>query len=225
MTDEEKKRQQELDGSVSQSITQPAQTQETQQPDTASQSQQEAEQSQKELQSDSGASIGRRTSTGTILNYDPNADSAYQSAIQALQEVQRNAPAYTDSYAGDLTALYEKIVNRAPFRYDINGDPLYQQYKDEYLKGGRLSMMDTMGQAAALTGGYGNDSPLSAADDKGCVHDEAGGAPVTIRIGMNVNKEEMPQDRPHPIVLLRPHKVEERIHHVRKNRRRRRRIA
>lgn len=156
MTDEEKKRQRELDGSVSKSITQPAQTQEAKQPDAASKSQQEAEQSQKKIQSDSGASIGRRTSTGTILNYDPSADVSYQNAIQALKEVQQNAPAYTDSYAGDLSALYEKIVNRAPFRYDINGDPLYQQYKDEYLKGGRLSMMDTMGQAAALTGGYGS---------------------------------------------------------------------
>ena len=58
MTDEEKKRQRELDGSVSKSITQPAQTQEAKQPDAASQSQQEAEQSQKKLQSDSGASIG-----------------------------------------------------------------------------------------------------------------------------------------------------------------------
>ena len=156
MTDEEKKRQRELDGSVSKSITQPAHTQDAKQPDAASQSQQEAEQSQKKIQSDSGASIGRRTSTGTILNYDPSADVSYQNAIQALKEVQQNAPAYTDSYAGDLSALYEKIVNRAPFRYDINGDPLYQQYKDEYLKGGRLSMMDTMGQAAALTGGYGS---------------------------------------------------------------------
>ena len=105
MTDEEKKRQRELDGSVSQSITQPAQTQEAKQPDAASKSQQEAEQSQKKIQSDSGASIGRRTYTGTILNYDTSADVSYQNANQALKEVQQNAPAYTDSYASDLSAL------------------------------------------------------------------------------------------------------------------------
>ena len=33
---------------------------------------------------------------------------------------------------------------------------LYQQYKDQYQSLGQMAMMDTMGQAAALTGGYGN---------------------------------------------------------------------
>ena len=48
------------------------------------------------------------------------------------------------------------IRNREKFSYDLNGDALYQQYKDKYIQQGKMAMMDTMGQAAALTGGYGN---------------------------------------------------------------------
>jgi hypothetical protein len=42
------------------------------------------------------------------------------------------------------------------FKYDLNGDALYQQYKDKYTQQGKLAMADAMGQASALTGGYGN---------------------------------------------------------------------
>ena len=48
------------------------------------------------------------------------------------------------------------ILNRKEFSYDLNGDALYQQYKDNYINQGKMAMMDTMGQAAAMTGGYGN---------------------------------------------------------------------
>ena len=88
--------------------------------------------------------------------YDAVSDAAYQQALGALQAASQNAPAYANSYEGQLRDLYDQIVNRDKFRYDINGDALYQQYKDQYVQNGRLAMMDTMGQAAALTGGYGS---------------------------------------------------------------------
>ena len=47
-------------------------------------------------------------------------------------------------------------MNRDPFNYDFNADALYQQYKDKYIQQGKMAMQDTMGQAAAMTGGYGN---------------------------------------------------------------------
>lgn len=52
--------------------------------------------------------------------------------------------------------ILDRILNREEFSYDLDGDALYQQYKDQYLQQGKLAMQDTMGQAAALTGGYGN---------------------------------------------------------------------
>ena len=52
--------------------------------------------------------------------------------------------------------LLNEYLNRDPFSYDLNGDALYQQYKDKYIQQGKMAMQDTMGQAAAMTGGYGN---------------------------------------------------------------------
>lgn len=64
--------------------------------------------------------------------------------------------AYSSAYADRINAIVGKIENRTPFTYDVNNDALYQQYKDQYVTGGRLAMQDAMGQAAAMTGGYGN---------------------------------------------------------------------
>lgn len=47
------------------------------------------------------------------------------------------------------------------FSYDLNSDALYQQLKDRYIQQGKLVAADTMGQAAALTGGYGNSYAAS----------------------------------------------------------------
>lgn len=55
-----------------------------------------------------------------------------------------------------LNDITNKILNREKFTYDLNGDALYQQYKDMHTTQGNMAMMDTMGQAAAMTGGYGN---------------------------------------------------------------------
>ena len=53
------------------------------------------------------------------------------------------------------------MANRK-FNYDVNGDPLYQQYKHSYMTQGKQAMEDTIGQAAAMTGGYGNSYATAA---------------------------------------------------------------
>ena len=70
--------------------------------------------------------------------YDPSKNDAYQRAND------------------QATAIYDKIMNRGEFTFDLNKDKLYQQYRDLYAQMGRGAMEDTMGQAAALTGGYGS---------------------------------------------------------------------
>lgn len=64
--------------------------------------------------------------------------------------------AYQSQWQNSINDTINKIMNREKFSYDLNGDALYQQYKDQYTTQGKLAMMDTMGQAAAATGGYGN---------------------------------------------------------------------
>lgn len=69
---------------------------------------------------------------------------------------------YQSGYQADLNKAYNDILNRKKFSYDLGSDALYQQYKDQYVRGGKLAMQDTVGQAAALTGGYGNSWATTA---------------------------------------------------------------
>lgn len=65
-------------------------------------------------------------------------------------------PTYAGTFDDQLQEIFQRIQNREPFQYDVNADPLYQAAKDQYIQGGKLAMRDTMGKAAALTGGYGS---------------------------------------------------------------------
>ncbi len=69
--------------------------------------------------------------------------------------------AYQSQWQNQLNEVMDKILNREKFSYDLNGDALYQQYKDKYIQQGKMAMQDTMGQAAAMTGGYGNSYAAS----------------------------------------------------------------
>ena len=83
--------------------------------------------------------------------------STVQQAQAYLNQVQSRRPGeYQSQWDGELTELYNRIANRKQFSYDIGTDPVYQQYREQYQRQGRLAMQDTMGQAAALTGGYGS---------------------------------------------------------------------
>lgn len=63
---------------------------------------------------------------------------------------------YTNRWQSQMDTLLKDILDRKDFRYDVNADPLFQQYRDQYVRNGQMAMRDTMGQAAQLTGGYGN---------------------------------------------------------------------
>lgn len=82
---------------------------------------------------------------------------AVNDAANMLADYESNRPdAFKSRYDDRIQNLLDQFLNRGPFEYDFNADPLYQQYKDQYTRQGELAMMDTMGQAAALTGGYGS---------------------------------------------------------------------
>ena len=80
-----------------------------------------------------------------------------------LQQQLANKPGeYQSAWQTQLDEVLNNILNRDKFSYDLNSDALYQQYKDQYMLQGQQAMMDTMGQAAALTGGYGNSYAQTA---------------------------------------------------------------
>lgn len=78
-------------------------------------------------------------------------------AQAALNAQLANKPgAYQSEWQTQLDDTIKKILNREKFSYDLNGDALYQQYKDKYIQQGKMAMGDAIGQASAMTGGYGS---------------------------------------------------------------------
>ena len=78
------------------------------------------------------------------------------------QQMAQKPGAYQSQWQNSLNEAMNKILNREKFSYDLNGDALYNQYKDRYVQQGKQAMQDTIGSASALTGGYGNSWAQSA---------------------------------------------------------------
>lgn len=81
---------------------------------------------------------------------------AYSAATEMAKSGVGAQPRYEGTFDQQISDLYDRIQNREKFKFNLNGNALYQQYKDQAVQGGKLAMRDTMGRAAALTGGYGS---------------------------------------------------------------------
>lgn len=92
----------------------------------------------------------------TQVLHAQEAGTDYKSTMETLRQAEQELPSFSGSYDDEIGRLYDRIINREGFRYDMNSDPLYMSYRDRYAREGRLAMKSTMGQAAALTGGYGS---------------------------------------------------------------------
>lgn len=79
---------------------------------------------------------------------------------EKTRKLERNKPdEFESKYEGQISDILDNILNRPKFSYtaeDMTNDDLYKMYRDQYLRQGNLAMRDTMGNAAALTGGYGS---------------------------------------------------------------------
>lgn len=83
-------------------------------------------------------------------------DAVKQAEAQLQQHTSGQPSAYRSQYQDQMSSLLSQLQNRPDFQYDVNADALYHYYKDRYTHNGQRAMQDTMGQAAALTGGYGS---------------------------------------------------------------------
>lgn len=111
------------------------------------------------LSSSTGNSTGGNANTGfTYKDYTPGG--AVTSAGDALNNHLATKPTYTQKW--DTDSYLNKWLSRDKFSYDVNSDALYQQYADQYTRLGNMAMQDTMGQAAAMTGGYGSSYATTA---------------------------------------------------------------
>lgn len=93
--------------------------------------------------------------------YTPSEDvlaaMAYRDSVAAMEP-----EGYTSRFEAALSALYDQIAGREAFSYDPEEDQLYQNYAKLYARQGAAAMEDTLGQAAALTGGYGSSYAQTA---------------------------------------------------------------
>lgn len=98
-----------------------------------------------------------------------------------VQDFEANTPeSFNSNYQGEIDNILDSILNKKDFSYtsdDLMNDDLYKMYRDSYMRQGNMAMRDTMGNASAMTGGYGNtyasaagqqayDNYLSALNDK-----------------------------------------------------------
>ncbi len=82
---------------------------------------------------------------------DVTAARAYRDSVAALEP-----GAYQSRFEDRLQELYDQIAGREAFDYDPEEDESYQRYARLYAARGAAAMEDTLGKAAALTGGYGS---------------------------------------------------------------------
>jgi hypothetical protein len=75
-----------------------------------------------------------------------------------LKKIQSGRTSYTEQ----LQEAMDKILNREKFSYDVDTDPLFQQALASAMGSGKQAMQDTIGQASALTGGYGSSYATTA---------------------------------------------------------------
>lgn len=94
---------------------------------------------------------------GYTPSQDVTAAVEYRDSVAAMEP-----EAYTSRFQERLEALYDRIAGREAFDYDPEEDETYRQYAKLYARQGAAAMEDTLGQAAALTGGYGSSYAQTA---------------------------------------------------------------
>lgn len=98
------------------------------------------------------------------MNTPFNVSTAYTDAMNVTNQLREQITSGKTTYSDQVQALLNDIQNREKFSYDMSNDTLFQQSLASAMASGKTAMQDTMGQASALTGGYGSSYATSAAN-------------------------------------------------------------
>lgn len=113
--------------------------------------------------SKSNTNTNTGTNTNATLNSKYNQSQKVTDAYNKYQSLLNNKPeAYQSGYQEQIDQMLANIQNNNKFSYNVNADELYKQYKEQYTKNAQMAMKDTMANAAALSGGYGNSYASTA---------------------------------------------------------------
>lgn len=113
----------------------------------------------------------KKDANNSIANYSNFVNQGIQTSpatnnfynqLQKLQNSNKLSGTFNyDNQKGYNQAL-SNLANQPKFSYDLSKDTLYNQMKDQYQVIGQQAMADTIGQASAMTGGYGNSYATTA---------------------------------------------------------------
>lgn len=99
------------------------------------------------------------TKDGTYFNYqDP-----YVDQMNAVLDKLLDYGEFENPYQSQIDQTLDKITGRDPFAYNAADDPIFQQYRDTYLREGQRANEDTMGNYAMMTGGQPSTAAVNAA--------------------------------------------------------------
>lgn len=101
-------------------------------------------------------------STWDAINTKFTEPDAYTQAMNYTNSYLEKLSSGKTSYTDRINALMDEIQNRDKFEYDADTDTLFQQALASAMSSGKTAMQDTIGQASALTGGYGSTYATSA---------------------------------------------------------------
>lgn len=100
--------------------------------------------------------------TMATINSSFSASQSYRDAMEYTNQLLAKLSSGRTSYTSQVEAMMDKIMNREDFEYDVDSDQLFQQALASAMNSGKTAMQDTIGQASALTGGYGSTYATSA---------------------------------------------------------------
>lgn len=98
---------------------------------------------------------------GKVKKHSLN-DSEYGKKLLEAEEALSSYKPFEYSNEGAFQNAQNALLKRDEFKYDVNSDEMYKAYKDMYERQGNLAMKDTVGQVAAMSGGYGNSYAQTA---------------------------------------------------------------
>lgn len=89
--------------------------------------------------------------------YNPLADGREKGSHASATHMSAS-PTWTPRFQAQQDAAVQQLQQRAPFSYDPEKDPAYQQYKEQYTRAGKRAADDSLATTLARTGGEWNST-------------------------------------------------------------------
>ena len=111
-----------------------------------------------------GAESVRRTYGGYTGGGD---GSGYYLETPSSFRYDKQEPVYKNQYGAEAQSKLTDILDYANFRYKPENDPAYEAYAKQYAREGKRASEDTLGAAAAASGGIPSSYAVTAASQAG----------------------------------------------------------